>query len=143
MKGKNNISLEVNVGPGKKAGISTGKMPKIEYNYSYILLKTVKAKAKASLIGQTFFSKNDKTAIGDENGMDFFDENIKNFGTNTYYKKFTNDKVEVLLLNNDKKTTSNSDSTSEYILAVYEGKITINRKNKNRYKVFFNRRSNN
>ena len=132
-KGKNNISLEVNVGPGKKmpGNITLGKMPNGEYNYSYILLKkTVKAKAKASLIGQTFFSKNDKTAIGDENGMDFFDENIKNFGTNTYYKKFTNDKVEVLLLNNDKKTTSNSDSTSEYILAVYEGKITINRKTK-------------
>ena len=79
-KGKNNISLEVNVGPGKKmpGNITLGKMPNGEYNYSYILLKkTVKAKAKASLIGQTFFSKNDKTAIGDENGMDFLMKILK------------------------------------------------------------------
>ena len=132
-KGKNNISLEVNVGPGKKmpGNITLGKMPYGDYNYSYILLKkTIKAKAKAVLLGQTFFSNDDKRAIGDGTQIKFFNEDIKNFGTNTYYKQFTNEKVEVLLLNNDKKTTSNSDNTSEYILAVYEGKITINRKTK-------------
>lgn len=150
-KKENKKPLIIDVAPGKQmpGNITLGKIPYGSYNYSYVLLKkSIKLKVKAEF-GDTvgdggptvIYSGDDAEAAG-LSAWSQFTENISNFnfnnkdwdtkddntveiGSSSYFDDVATNKVEGLLLKADKKSTSTSTSTSEYILAVYTGNVVI------------------
>jgi len=113
------------------------------YNYSYIVLRnTIDIKAQAtfggsSLLGPnvTYYTSGTAGNMTDQGSVKIedcsgafsshgkFTYKIQNFDSNTFYFHGGGDgypRVQGLLLANDKKTSSNNDSESTYILAVFD-----------------------
>ena len=109
------------------------------YNYSYIVLRnTMDIKAQATFGGSSLLGPNVTyyTSLGSgttEQGSvkiqdcsgalsshGKFTYKIEDFGSNIYYFDDTDYEVQGLLLTNDKKTKSNDNPSSKYILAVFD-----------------------
>lgn len=130
----------LNVAPNSiSKNIKIDYPPLGKYNFNYVLIKkTIQIKASATFKnGPNFYSQKDGNSL--QNNIvgehSVFSENIVNFNFNTEAwdtkvsgqspvvgssSYFSGTGMEGLLLKSDKKTLSDSNNSTEYILAVYD-----------------------
>lgn len=122
-KGKGK-AITVDVAPKKKMSSDLIlKQPTLgSYNYNYVLIKkTIKIKAKAEFTNGTLYSgvnSNDEPiSVGNIDDYKRCNNEINTIDSKFYYQK---DKIECLLLQADKATTSTVGTETQYILTVYD-----------------------